>query len=339
MPELSRNLIDSTDVTLSRYCNLIASAPDMTVLFYRFGSYTLINMGQIDESIPSYLSIEKKDYIAQIFTSKVASSIEFQVGGLEYEVRFVLLNNDELLGIIRDITEWKKREHALVDSLEKQAAELEHFVYAASHDLREPLIKIKSFGQKLQEDIPPNEKTAYYVDVMLSGAERLLKLLDSLLSYTKLGQKCLSLDVDLNEVIKNTLDSLYFAINDSKAVIEFSNLPTIKGDPNLLCFLFQNLIGNSIKFKKPGVRPIIKISSYKTTKSVIISVEDNGIGFESKYKERIFQMFERLQTRFEYPGTGVGLATCRKIMDKHCGSISANGQPGIGSIFTLTFPL
>ncbi len=221
--------------------------------------------------------------------------------------------------------------------------ELEQFAYIVSHDLQEPLRKMKSFSQLLtreyQGQLTENDKAQRYLDYIIDAADRQQKMIRALLVYSRLGRQDLNqVAVDLNLVVEKVLEDLSIPIAETGATIIFRDLPTIQASPTQMAQLFLNLIGNGIKFQGEAL-PIIQIEARLQQSEWLIYVQDNGIGIKPKYTERIFQIFQRLHSRSEYPGTGIGLAICRKIVEGHSGSIWVTSEPGQGSIFYFTLPV
>jgi signal transduction histidine kinase/HAMP domain-containing protein len=232
------------------------------------------------------------------------------------------------------------------ERLEKSNIELEQFAFIASHDLQEPLRKIQMFGAKLQENYSQalDEKALDYLQRMNNAAVRMEKLIQDLLHYSRVTSKTRPLElVDLNNTIKEVQSDLEIRIHESQAEIIVSHLPVVLGDPLQLRELFQNLIGNSIKYQQPNKTPLIKIQSTTFHEAdqrfYKIEVTDNGIGFDNAYAEKIFGLFQRLHGRSEYQGTGIGLAICRKIIASHGGVITATGKVGEGATFTIKLPV
>jgi len=240
---------------------------------------------------------------------------------------------------IRDITRRKEDEaHLLqkVEELNRSNEELGQFAYVASHDLQEPLRMVASYTQllsrrykgKLGSDA--DEFIAFAVD----GASRMQRLIQDLLAYSRVGTKGMELlDTSSEAALQQALINLRGAIEESGALVTHDALPTVPADEMQLIQLFQNLVGNAIKYQNPGV-PRVHISAAKNGgKKWIFSVQDNGLGIDSQYFERIFGVFQRLHKREEFAGTGIGLAICKKIVERHGGSISVESQPGQGSTF------
>jgi len=257
-------------------------------------------------------------------------------------------------GISRDNTERKRleeeREALLQDikkinrKLEEANKELQDFVYVASHDLREPLRKISSFGTLLQDSLKRklDEDQQENFEFMIGGAQRMQDMIDALLTYSRLTTKAKPPEwVDLNKVIED-LKKLELAtvLDETRGIIHVPKpLPSIQADPSQMHQLFQNLIGNGLKFHKEGTPPEIIIRTHEVENNMIrIEVEDNGIGIDEKYYGQLFTMFKRLHSREQYEGTGIGLASCKKIVERHGGNIEIKSTPGKGSIFWFTLP-
>lgn len=227
------------------------------------------------------------------------------------------------------------------EDLRRSNEELEKFAYVASHDLQEPLRMVSSYTQLLarrykdQLDEDAEEFIGYAVD----GAERMQTLINELLKYSRVGTQGKELTpTDCEEVLKAACANLKIAMEESESELKFGSLPTVVGDQTQLIQLFQNLIGNAIKFRREGVPPEIEVSARESGGWWIFSVSDNGIGIEAEYVERIFVIFQRLHGRVEYPGTGIGLALCKKIVERHGGTIRLESAPGEGSTFHFSLP-
>jgi PAS domain S-box-containing protein len=231
---------------------------------------------------------------------------------------------------------------ARANELQLLNTELQDFAFVASHDLKEPLRKIQTFGSLLREKYHDQlgDHGRDYLFRMEAAAFRMQSLLEALLSYSRITTRGRPFEpVELNDVVGEAANDLELAIKKAEGLLHVAPLPTVNGDRHQMRELFQNLIANAIKFRRPGVNPEVKIYSRSVDKGYQIFIEDNGIGFDEKYLDLIFKPFQRLHGRGEYEGTGMGLAICRKIMERHGSGISVNSIPGKGSVFKVTFPL
>lgn len=249
-------------------------------------------------------------------------------------------------GTIFDITETKKAEDELkriTSDLERSNKELEQFAYIASHDLQEPLRKIQAFGDRLQSKYKGalDKRGRDYLTRMEESANRGQLMVEALLTYSRVSKQGEPFILtDLNQILNEVRSDLGVLIENCKGTVKVEILPVIYADPAQMRQLFQNLIGNGLKFHEPDHAPTVKVSSSKLSPNrVQISIKDNGIGIESEYFERIFQPFQRLNTRQEFEGSGIGLAVCRRIAERHGGSISVESTPGRGSNFIITLPV
>jgi len=248
------------------------------------------------------------------------------------------------------------------DQMERTAAmlsrsnrELQDFASVASHDLQEPLRKIQAFGDRLKSKYEQQlgDDGHDYLERMLNAAQRMQTLINDLLTFSRVTTKAQPFSkVDLTLVAGEVLSDLEVRIEQTGATVELSDLPVIDADPLQMRQLLQNLIANALKFQKPDQGPVIKIFSESHSNSaegatwtlsnsevLQLSVADNGIGFDEKYLDRIFTVFQRLHGRNTYEGTGVGLAVCRRIVERHNGSITARSQPGRGATFIVKLPV
>jgi PAS domain S-box-containing protein len=242
---------------------------------------------------------------------------------------------------ISDITPRKRAEAELLRS----NRDLEEFALIASHDLQEPLRKVQMFGDRLRQEcagaLEPTGRD--YLDRMLNAAARGQTLIRGLLQYSRITRNAQTpAPVDLGAVVAEVVRDLEAAFADIDARVEIGELPTISGDPLHMRQLFQNLIGNALKFRRQGHPPLVRISATRSQSGPDavweVAVADNGIGFDERYLDRIFRPFQRLHERSAYDGCGIGLAICRKIVERCSGTITARSTPGEGSTFLVTLP-
>ena len=331
---------------------------------------------QADGKLHTYLSLK--------FPIRDRHGKVIQIGGIATDIterkqieQLLQKTNDELEKRVRKRTAELKRVNASLEAeiaerreserqLSKTAANLkssnralQDFAYVASHDLQEPLRKIQAFGDRLQIKYAKElgEQGTDYLRRMQNAAERMQSLIKDLLAYSRITTKVRPfVATDLNAVVEEVLSDLETAIEQTKGQICLDKLPTIEADPLQMRQLFQNLIGNALKFHQSEQTPLIKISQNKSddSKSMIIAlhdasshsssdfiklqIEDNGIGFDEKYLDRIFTPFQRLHGRSEYEGTGMGLAICRKIIERHGGRLTAKSSVGQGATFIISLP-
>jgi light-regulated signal transduction histidine kinase (bacteriophytochrome) len=244
-----------------------------------------------------------------------------------------------------EIAERKRAEEGLkraVDDLARSNKELEQFAYVASHDLQEPLRTVASYVDLLSMKYKGklDEKADKYIFYAVDGASRMSTLINDLLTYSRVGTRGKPFEqVDMNVVFKSAVDNLKSSIRGQRAEISHDELPGVFGDETQLVQLLQNMIGNAIKFRKKDTIPRIHISAARGSDAWTFGVRDNGIGIEPEFCERIFTIFQRLHTRDEYPGTGVGLAICRRIVERHGGRIWLESRLGEGSTFFFTMPI
>jgi signal transduction histidine kinase len=223
--------------------------------------------------------------------------------------------------------------------LQRSNADLDHFASIASHDLQEPLRKVRTFTERIRETEADglSERGLEYLQRANASAARMQRLIEDLLVYSRVSTQGRTFAaVDLGQIANDVVEDLEEAVRQSGAVIRVGQLPTISADPTQMRQLLQNLISNAVKFRREGVTPEVDISASPDDGWVKLVVKDNGIGFDPQYAQRIFRVFERLHGRGDYEGTGIGLALCRKIAERHGGTVSAHSVVGEGSVFTVT---
>jgi signal transduction histidine kinase len=257
--------------------------------------------------------------------------------------------NRSLQGEVEQRAQAEARVQSFAEELQRSNRELQQFAAVASHDLQEPLRKIQAFGDRLKTKCAGSlgEAGLDYLQRMQAASARMATLITDLLTYSRVTTRQQPFQpVDLDQVAQEVIGDLEARIQQTQGRIELGALPTLDGDPVQIRQLLQNLLGNALKFHKPGVAPLVKVESRllegRLTPEGLpvyeISVEDNGIGFEEIYLDRIFGFFQRLHGRTEYEGTGMGLAICRRIVERHGGQITARSKPGEGSTFLVTLP-
>lgn len=313
--------------------------------------------------IPEDVARRRMKVIEKVFETGEAAYLQDRRGDfwLEqtlYPVKDAAGHVTSLAVFAIDVTARKKVEGQLHEAMRELCdanEELREFVYIASHDLQEPLRKVTGFGDRLKRHLGPtlDEKGADYLARMTGAAERMSQLIEDLLAFSRVTTRAKPFEpVDLGEALRTALEDLEFAIKEAGAVITADSLPVLDADRMQMRQLFQNLIGNSIKYRRPAEPCRIAVlaapsdavrelngKQYAAGELLLVSVEDNGIGFDEKYVDRIFGVFQRLHGRGEYKGTGVGLAICKKIVERHNGKIEVVSKPGEGSRFTVILPL
>jgi PAS domain S-box-containing protein len=349
-----------------RYRGLLEAAPDAMVVVNQDGEIVLLNVQaekQFGYKRDELLGQKVKNLIPEGFAERLVAdalrsaedALAQQIGtgieligrrknGSDFPIEIMLSPLESAEGIlvtaaIRDITKRKKAEaHLLqkVEELNRSNEELGQFAYVVSHDLQEPLRMVASYTQLLSRrykgklDSDADEFISFAVD----GASRMQRLIQDLLAYSRVGTKGKDLlDTSSEDALQQALINLRGAIKDSGALVTHDPLPGVLADEMQLIQLFQNLVGNAIKYQSSGV-PRVHVSATRNgVRKWVFSVQDNGLGIDPQYFEKIFGMFQRLHKREEFAGTGIGLAICKKIVDRHGGSISVESRPGLGSTF------
>lgn len=255
-------------------------------------------------------------------------------------------DNDDIIGftkVTRDLTERKITEEQIKQytaELEFKNRELSQFVAIASHDLQEPLRKIGIFAGLLQDNLDDKELAQTYLDKIAISAQRMSNLIKEVLKYSMLSTEEMAVETDLNHVLKSIVDDFEVAIKDKNAIINYPEMPVMKGIPIQLHQLFLNIIGNALKFTLAN--PVINITWKQIPTpgkpdTIQFRIHDNGVGFGKEYTEKIFKMFQRLDPSQQ--GNGIGLALCKKIIENHHGSISAESEPGKGTTIIFELPV
>lgn len=314
--------------------------------YEQFQGKTIWDIGFFKDIIPNkekFLELQGDEYIR--YEDLPLETADGRMIDVEFISNVYEIAGEKIIQCnIRDITDRIRIENEhkyFTVELERSNEELQQFAYVASHDLQEPLRMITSYlqlldhryGDKLDEDAHD------FINYAVNGASRLRSLIVGLLEYSRVrthGNPFKT--VDLEKVIPGILKDLELQIREADAVIEYGELPLITGDESQISRLFQNLVQNGIKFRRKGVKPHIRISSEKKGSEYIFCVKDTGIGIEKQYFERIFIIFQRLHSSDEYPGTGIGLSLCKKIVERHGGEIRVESELGEGSSFYFTIP-
>ena len=241
---------------------------------------------------------------------------------------------------LRDLYEYTQELEKTRRALQRSNQELEQFAYVASHDLQEPLRMVASYCQLIERRYTDalGDEGKEFVGYAVDGATRMQALINDLLTYSRVGRQDGPLRrVEAKQVVEHALVNLSNAIEESGAAISVGDLPAVMGDASQLTRLFQNLIGNAIKFRGER-RPEVEVGAEPDGDNVAFRVRDNGIGIEARHVERVFQIFQRLHSREQYEGTGIGLAVCRRIVERHGGTIELESEPGVGTTFLFTLP-
>lgn len=249
---------------------------------------------------------------------------------------------------ITETEEFDRKTAEYLKKLEQSNRELQEFAYVASHDLQEPLRKIEAFGNRLSKRYASSlpEDGQMFIDRMLNASMRMRRLINDLLSYSRVSSKSDPFaPVDLNAILDDVKSDLQIRIDETQASVTGHDLPTIDADPMQMQMLFQNLVSNALKFQKPETTPVIRVEArtfsgeFDDSAWVELKFIDNGVGFDNQYKDSMFKIFQRLHGRMEFEGTGVGLATVRKIIERHGGTIDADGKLDVGATFIVVLPM
>lgn len=297
---------------------------------------------------------EKTRDVPVIFISALDDVLDkvkaFSAGGIDYitkpfqieEVLVRVTNQLTIQQLHRQLTEQNAQLQKLNEELTRSNAELEQFAYIASHDLQSPLQAIVGYarilGWKYEKNLDDDAKR--YIERIMNAGWRMTQLIEDLLAYSRVGTRTQEFKpTDCNTVLEEALGNLREEISSCGANITYSDLPAVMADRTQLMRLFQNLVSNAIKFRRPEVPPTIEITAQpKNNDEWLIEVRDNGIGIEPENFERIFEIFQRLHSYNDYPGTGIGMTICKKIVERHGGRIWVESQIGVGTTFYFTIP-
>jgi PAS domain S-box-containing protein len=310
------------------------------------GTYEAFEKCLVEEDIPhtraaSRKAVEENIPFETVYRIKLPDGNINHVNAKGLVIRDEKGNALKMAGVCFDVTDMKKgAEKTLFDlneELHRSNKELEQFAYVASHDLQEPLRMVSSFTQLLQKRYKDklDEDAQQFIRYAVDGAVRMQNLINDLLNFSRIGTRGQKfVEVDFNHVIGRTISNLTVSIKEKNALVVSDELPAVVGDENQLVQLMQNLIGNAIKFCKTS--PRIHISAVEENNHYLFSVKDNGIGIEKNYFEKIFLIFQRLVPKEEYGGTGIGLAICKRIVERHGGKIWVESELDEGSTFYFT---
>ncbi len=350
----------------TRYRALVANLPDTVVTLFDTEMRIVVAEGAqlarrgldaeaysglpLAETMPAeqYAKIAPR-YRAALAGDPQTFDVTTPDGAVTYRVQAVPLHDADgrLIGglsVSRDVTEARRQQRDMVArtaELERSNAELAQFAYVASHDLSEPLRMVSSYLQLLRRRYAGklDADADTFINYAVDGATRMRTLIEDLLAYSRAGRSERPFEeVNTARVVGEVAATLRALANDEPPEIEWGSLPTVQGDPAQLVQLFQNVIGNAVKFVAPGVRAYVTVRAEDEDGTWRFTIEDNGIGIEPRHAERVFGMFQRLHTRDQFEGTGIGLAIARKVVELHGGEISAAPREEGGSRFEFTLP-
>jgi len=290
------------------------------------------NRKKINGIMETLLKYTLMDFSAQISVSEKGDELDAIIVGLN-------TLGEELESNIMQLKESQEHLEKKSMALALSNKDLEQFAYVASHDLQEPLRMVSSFLQLLEQHLGDklDKDSKEYIDFAVDGSKRMKNMINDLLSYSRILSRNAKFEkTDIQEVLKNVRSNLKETIDETGVAIKSDNMPVIKTDRIKLSRLFQNLIANAIKFRKKDSTPEIEIKCEEQAAEYLFSVKDNGIGLKKEYHEKIFLIFQRLHSKEEYPGTGIGLAECQKIVELHGGKIWVESEPDKGATFFFT---
>jgi PAS domain S-box-containing protein len=370
-----QRLLRQAEEAETKFRGLLEAAPDGVVIVDGSGVIQLVNrqteilfgydraalIGQrVEMLLPqrarSVHTAHREGYVSDPRTRPMGSGLELlgrRQDGSEFPVEISLspMRSPEsdgdgalVISTVRDVTARRRAEEQLkaaAADLARSNSELEQFAYVASHDLQEPLRMVASYTQLLSRRYAGklDEDADEFIGFAVDGAKRMQDLINDLLAYSRVGTRALQLErIEANDVVDQVARDLAPTTLASGGSVSRDELPTVYADPTQLRQLFQNLIANGLKFSRPNEPPRVHVAAERDGQWWRFGVRDNGIGIEPQYVDRIFALFQRLHTRDEYPGTGIGLAICKKIVERHGGDISVQSELGAGTTFWFRLP-
>lgn len=311
--------------------------------FFNMTPYDIVHQDTTVSDVEIASEMSKKGYARHesILIAKDRSIIPFEVATHSFKLK----GKNVVLAVSRDISERKKAEKRLkeiIQELGRSNNELRSFAYITSHDLQEPLRTMSNYAGllKMRYEGKFDQDADDFIEYIASGAQRLKDMIQGLLDYSQVGtQEGKFIEFNSQEALDNALVNLHSSIEACHAEVTYDKLPTITANKDQISRVFQNFIGNALKFRKEGLQPKIHISAEKGDNEYVFSVSDNGIGLEEQYKDHIFEIFKRLHTIGEYQGTGIGLVIVKRIIEQHGGRIWVESEYGKGSTFYFTIPI
>lgn len=311
----------------------IALTVELTGLLLAFWVSRNIQKG-LDEILRSAQAVTQGD-----LSSRARAFSKDEIGKLASDFNKMTAELERMTVVIQETNaNLERKVHHRTAELERKNKELEQFAYVASHDLQEPLRTTTGFVEALRKQYKGklDDHADRYLDYIAQSADRMKTLIKDLLDYSRIGREKQFVAVNCNKLLEEVIADLDRVINESGASITYGELPVVQALPTELKLLFQNLISNSIKFRRTGVTPVIHVDVQAARGCWKFSVKDNGIGLDPSHQDRIFIIFQRLHTRQDYEGSGIGLAHCKKIVELHGGNIWVDSSPGQGSTFYFT---
>lgn len=315
---------------------------ELSFTFYQYTDDILNKMGHLFKILSSFFVYKS---LIELGVKQPLNLLFHDIKHSEESLRGM---NDELTLLNERLeTELQQRSNAeeqmklALKELERSNKELEQFAYVASHDLQEPLRMVANYTRLLEKRYKENldESALEYIQFAVDGASRMQMLIKGLLDYSRISMRGKEYQLtDMNKILSDALKNLSLLINESDASISKEDMPSVHCDQLQIMQLFQNLIGNALKFRDKERKPEITITSERSGEMWLFAVKDNGIGISQEFFERIFYIFQRLHSRVEYPGTGIGLAVCKRIVERHGGQIWVESTPGKGTTFYFTLP-